>query len=114
MGRLQLRRALGHPPLQRLVGLFERRLGALDLGNVDPHLQDERGAVAVGEGEVVDVVVAAVRTGPLPVVGLPGLQDGVGLADLAGLRPLEKVLVTASSRDSPNRSRKNRFAKGTW
>ena len=92
---LQLRRALGHSLLQRLVCLSKRRLGAFDLGDVDPHLQDEGGAVAVGEGEVVDVVVAAVRAGPLPVVGLPGLQDGVGLADFAGLGPLEEVLVTA-------------------
>ena len=56
---------------------------------------DKRGAVRAGEREVRDIVISAVRAGPLPLEGRHGFNDFVSLAYLAGLAAAEQILETA-------------------
>ncbi len=73
VGGLQLFGALVDQLLEVIAMLQELRFDVLALGDIDTHFQDEGGAVKVGEGKVGDVVVAAIRAGPLPLKGCHGL-----------------------------------------
>ena len=67
----------------------------LALRNVDAHLQDESGAVRVSEGKVKDIVIATVRTNPLPLMGCRGFQGCIAFASLTVLAAAKQVLKTA-------------------
>ena len=80
--------------LRRLAQLFLRPLA---LSNIDTHLQDERGAVRVGEWEVENRVVTAVRTGPLPLMGRHGFENLKAITNLTGLAATKQMLKTAKA-----------------
>ena len=73
--------------------LFQFRLGLLCFGDVDGQSSRSRGAVDVGEREVGDVVVSAVRPGPLPMVRCGRSSYRKGFAIFTGFLASEQVFV---------------------
>ncbi len=95
--RGQLLGALGDQFLEVMAIGLQFTFGALAFGNVEADLHDQPRAVRVAEGEVVDVVIAAVRAGPFPAVRLAGLEHLVRFAVFAGLAAVEEVFVAAAA-----------------
>ena len=96
VGGLQLTGALLNQFLQVMPVLLPSSASAC-LRSVTsmPISRMRRRTVGVGEGEVGDVIIAAVRAGPFPAMRRLGFQDRERFASLAGLAASEQILITA-------------------
>src|SRR5208283_4709705 len=55
----------------------------LAFGDVYPHLQNEQRAIRICKGKVEYIVIAAIRAGPLPMMGGDCFQNPIRFANLA-------------------------------
>src|ERR1035438_7897489 len=58
-------------------------MSSLDLRDIDSHFQDEVGPLLMSVRESETLIHAAVRTRAFPFVGRHGVENPVGLAELA-------------------------------
>ena len=89
--------ALGHAPFERLVCLLQRGPRPVDFSDVVAHFQDERSAVGVGEGKIVDVVAAAVGAFPFPMMWSARLEDLERFTVVARRLALEQIFEAPSA-----------------